>query len=94
MRSNQQNRLDQIERGRTSSLIESVVGPWINSRIGVEVRLMVAEYRGNNMSHDQMVGRIAGIAMMLTMVNELENTQRQAEGASDKEFGNGQEKVS
>lgn len=89
----QKDRLDQIEKGRAASMIESLVGPWINERIGIEVQLMVAEYRGGQMTHDQMVGRVAGMAMMFTMASELQNLQRRAEGAAEKEFGNAKEKA-
>lgn len=84
----QQRRIEAIDAGREASIMSGVVGPWIADKITDEVKRMVAEYRGGEMTHDRMVGTIAGIAMLMTLTSDLESTQRRANVAADKEFGN------
>lgn len=93
-RESQYTRLDKIEAGRDATIISGLIAPWVNTRISNEVQLMVADFRSQLMTHDMMVGRIAGIAMLLTLMSELENIQVQASTAVEKEMSNakGQEK--
>ena len=79
--------IEKIERGRAATLAESVVGALVEDHINVCISQLIQMYRsGENLNHDQLVGKVAEIAAMHSLINELETRQRLGNIAAQKEF--------
>lgn len=81
-----------IERGKEAILVESVVAPLIQKRVDTIISHMVAMYRGGDIDHDRLVGKVAEITAMYNLISDLESVQRQGDIAAEKEFGSATEK--
>lgn len=90
----QEQRLEQIERGKTSSLIAAETEQRILEQQNDTIVKLMQFYRGmgdKGISHDVLVGLVGELVALDTFRNKLEYEQRQAETASRKEYGDGKE---
>ena len=84
-------RFDAMDAGRDAALVSSVVVPLINGRITTYVQQLAGMYRGGQVNHDMLLGKVAEITAMLNLIADLEGAQRQGDIAAEKELGDGQE---
>lgn len=86
--SGQDERLEKIERGRAAAIAEALVGDIIDEHVNMCVSHLIQMYRGGDINHDQMVGKVAEMAAMQHLSTELESRQRQGNMAAQREYGN------
>ena len=84
-------RFDAMDAGRDAALVSSVIVPLINSRITTYIQQLAGLYRGGQLGHDMLLGKVAEITAMLNLIADLEGAQRQGDIAAEKELGDGQE---
>jgi len=78
--------IEKIEKGRAASLAESVVSELVEDFINGCIAQLIQMYRGGEVNHDQLVGKVAEIAAMHGLMSELETRQRIGNLAAQKEF--------
>jgi hypothetical protein len=76
---------ERIEDGREATLVRGVVEPWINGYIDDKVTLMVAIYRSGSYTHDDLVGKVAEISALRSLIDSLQSTERRGSIAMEKE---------
>lgn len=86
------NNEEKIERGKEAVFVESVIAPLIEQRVRIILNHLVSMYRGGDIDHDKMVGKIGEITAMYNLISDLESVQRQGDIAAEKEFGSAEEK--
>lgn len=85
----QERNLSDMDEGQRAGHIHAQFHDFLAERVGTIVGMMVSEYRAGDMSHDKMVGNIAEIACIHSIINELEVRERRGIMAREREFGNG-----
>lgn len=86
----QQDRLDTIEQGKRATVVKGVVDEYVSYQVGKITSRLVAAYRGGSLTHDQILGGIAEISALFTLVNDLASEQRAGESAMKQEIEHGQ----
>jgi hypothetical protein len=76
-----------MEDGMNAAVIASIVTPYIQDRITSTVSFLTQAYRGQQLTHDIMLGSIAQISALQDIISNLESTQRQSELAAKRELG-------
>lgn len=78
--------MEKVERGRSASLAEQVVGELVEDHVNMCLAHLVQMYRSGDINHDAMIGKVAEIAAMQGLISELETRQRVGNIALNKEM--------
>jgi hypothetical protein len=89
MNNSQVNNIENIQRAEQASAIRGAFGPYIQGYIDQIVSFLVAHYRGGQLSHDMMVGKIAEISSLMAFMDHLDSDMRAGDAARDREYGHG-----
>lgn len=81
--------IEKIEAGQQASMIESIVGPFIDEEITKNVAHLTSLYRGGTYTHDQILGKVAEITALMNLMNALDSQQRVGDIAASKEYAGG-----
>lgn len=79
--------LERIQQGKAATLVESVLGDLVQDHVDLCVNKLVQEYRSGEIRHDALVGLVAEISAMQTLMTNIETKQRLGEVAAEREFG-------
>jgi len=83
---NQDANIEKIEKGRAATLAESVINELVEDHINVCITQLIQMYRSEVINHDVLIGKVAEIAAMHGLMNELETRQRIGHIAAEKEM--------
>lgn len=83
---NQARNHELMGKAQDASLIHSLVLPFVNDKVTQHVQMLVALYRGKIYTHDQLLGMVAEISALLSLISDLEVQIRQGDIAAEKEF--------
>jgi len=80
-----------MQDAEEASALLGVISPLISDQVNSNLNLLVAHYRGADLKHDVMVGKVAEISALLAVLSEMEGRVRAGARASEREFGNASE---
>jgi|SRR5215813_9814850 len=80
--------LQAMQGAEEATVLLGLIGPAIGEQVGAAVNLLIAHYRGADLKHDFMVGKIAEISALTALTADLEGRIRAGARASEREFGN------
>ena len=78
---------EKMERGRAATVAEAAINDLVEDHINLCIGQLIQMYRSEAMLHDVLVGKIAEIAAMHSLMSELETRQRIGHIAAEKELG-------
>ena len=78
--------LYQIERGNQAMSIRGVIAPFVNQKIQDAVAALVAMYRGGDIKHDLLIGKVGEISVLMHILGQLEVEQARGQQAMQKEM--------
>ena len=84
----QQKNLEDMSDGYMAAQAQAAFGTVIEDKIHSTMVRLIALYRGGEYTHDQLVGHVAEISALDSLVASLESKQRVAINARRKELGN------
>lgn len=79
------DRLETIEEGQRSGVIQDALIPYVRDRKGELVARMIAMYRSKDTDHDKVVGLMGELAALDNLIQDLEYKRRQGYIAQEKE---------
>lgn len=85
----QQQNIERIEAGREATFVRGAIQGIVDDQIRTSVVHLVSMYRQGGIDHDMLVGKVAEIAALESLMAELDSRERRAEVAIEREFGNG-----
>jgi hypothetical protein len=88
-REKQTDNLEMIHRGDQASMLQVAASNYVHASINAAISALVAHYRGGQLSHDQMLGKIAEISALMYLLDSLQGDIRVGEAARDREYGDG-----
>ncbi len=84
----QERDLQKMNDGYMAAQAEAAFGGIIEDTIHQTMVRMIALYRGGEYTHDQLIGHVAEISALDSLLSSLEAKQRVAIKARQKELGN------
>jgi|SRR5262245_48575840 len=81
--------LEAMQRADEAAAVRGVISGFVNEQVWACLNHLVANYRGGTLSHDTMLGKVAEISALTSLVDALDGSMRAGETAREKEFGNG-----
>jgi hypothetical protein len=81
--------IDTIQRAEQASATKGLVEPFVHGYINSAISNLVAHYRGGQLSHDLMVGKVAEVSALMALLDNLHSEMRAGDSARDREYGNG-----
>lgn len=82
----QSQRFERIERGRQASQAAAFILEPIQESQNKVLRRLISAYRAGKADHDTLLGGIAEITALDSLMTELNNAQVQGEAAAEQEF--------
>jgi hypothetical protein len=85
----QVNNIEAIQRADHAAVFKGLAEPFIHSYINNSISSLVAHYRGGQLTHDLMLGKVAEISALMALMDNLHSEMRAGDAARDREFGHG-----
>lgn len=86
----QEHDIEKIEEGREAILARAAVRQLIDDQMRVAITLMIAEYRGGDIRHDFVIGKVAELAALEGLLAEFDAREQRGIVAANREFNRGQ----
>lgn len=85
MANNQDKHHDMIVQGRTAAVIAGACFELLDKIAANKLALLVSLYRANELTHERGLGLVAEMSVLQEVKSEVENRQRRAELAMQRE---------
>lgn len=83
----QDDRFESVGRGQQARIVHSEIADRIAFKEGQIINRLVSAYRSNKLTGDMLVGAVASIAEMRSLVGDLETEIQQGIEAARQEIG-------
>lgn len=81
--------MKQIEMSDRASAVLGASTEYIHGSINSSISLLVASYRGGQLTHDMMLGKVAEISALMSLLDSLHSDMRGGDAARTREYGDG-----
>jgi hypothetical protein len=78
--------IEAIRRADAATIVRSYVEGMVSELIKTHVHTLVAHYRGGDLKHDMLVGKVGEMSALIGLIDLLEGSQRAGESAREREF--------
>lgn len=85
----QQANLQQIEMSDRASAVLGASSEYIHGSVNSAISFLVAHYRGGQLTHDIMLGKIAEMSALMSLLDSIHSDMRGGDAARSREYGDG-----
>lgn len=81
--------LKTIDLSDRAAAVRGAVSAYIHDNINNLISNLVAHYRGGQLTHDMLVGKVGEMSALMSLLEQVHSDLRAGEAAREREYGDG-----